>query len=101
MSQNPFVGLIRSRKVWIVIVDAIAAILGLWVAALCTPQMAVLIMGTWGAIQPVLLTVILMIAKEDVAKLEAASSDLATRAYAAPAGSKVATIECAEVPIIK
>ena len=49
MKPNPFAGLAHSRKFWLVVVSAITAILGLWVAAYCTPTMAALIMATWAA----------------------------------------------------
>lgn len=82
MKPNPFKGLVKSRKVWLLIIDACTAILGLWIGALVEKELAVLIMATWGAIQPVLVAVVLMIAKEDTAKLEAASRDLETKTYA-------------------
>ncbi len=78
VKSNPFAGLIRSRKVWIAIINAIAAILGLWVGYLASPDLAKLIMATWLAMQPVLLAVIMGITAEDNAKVAAASRDKAT-----------------------
>lgn len=81
---NPIKGLIRSRKVWIVIVDAVGGILGLWVSYLVADiKLAALIMSTWALLQGVIYAVIRGIVDEDVAKLDAASRDLETKAYAA------------------
>ena len=71
MKPNPFSGLVRSRKVWLAILDAIAAILALWLGALASEKMAVLIMATWAAIQPVILAVIISITAEDKARIVA------------------------------
>ena len=71
--MNPISGLLRSRKFLLAVIDAIAGILGLWVGTLATQETATLIMATWGALQPVFIAVIAMIAYEDKAKLEAKS----------------------------
>ncbi|MEN6507086.1 MAG: hypothetical protein ABFD92_21325 [Planctomycetaceae bacterium] len=68
--ENPFKVLLRSRKFWLAILDAIAAILGLWVGTLVDEATAKLIMATWAATQPVFVTVIAAIAYEDKANME-------------------------------
>jgi hypothetical protein len=70
---NPFSGLIHSRKFWLAILDCVSAILALWIGTLVAEQTAILIMGTWAAIQPVFITIIAAIAYEDKAAMEAAS----------------------------
>ena len=73
MTPNPFSGLIHSRKFWVAMLDAFGAILALWIGTLVAEQTAVLIMGTWAAIQPVFITIIAAIAYEDKAAMEASS----------------------------
>lgn len=67
---NPFLVLLHSRKFWLAILDAVAAILGLWIGTLVDETTAKLIMATWGALQPVFVTVIAAIAYEDKANME-------------------------------
>ena len=73
MVPNPFSGLLHSRKVWLAVVDAIAAILALWIGAYVEPKLAQLILATWAALQPVIIAVIVMIAVEDRGNVAAAA----------------------------
>jgi len=99
MNPNPFAGLVRSRAIWLAVIDATGAVLGLWLGAYASEQTATLIMATWAAIQPVLVVVIAKMAYEDKAKLEAASRDKETAAYAAASLASSAAVEsCAEPP---
>jgi hypothetical protein len=85
MTPNPFSGLIHSRKFWLAILDCVSAILALWIGTLVAEQTAILIMGTWAAIQPVFITIIAAIAYEDKAAMEAASRiDVAVTASVTP-----------------
>ncbi len=92
MSPNPFSGLVHSRKFWLAVVSAIAAILGLWVAAYCTPTMQALIMGSWVAFSGVLVVVIMSIASEDNAKATAAGKVEEAKVYAAASGPEVVSL---------
>jgi len=73
MNPNPFSGLLHSRKFWLAVVDAIAAILALWVGSYVEPKLAQLILATWAAFQPVLIVVIAAIAYEDKANVQASA----------------------------
>lgn len=73
MTPNPFSGLLHSRKFWLAVIDAVAAVLGLWVGSYVEPKLAQLILATWAAFQPVLIVVIAAIAYEDKANVQASA----------------------------
>lgn len=70
MTPKPFY---RSRKFMVMALDAIAALLALYMVRLLPPAEAALVIQTWAIIQPVMLAVIVGIAWEDSSALKAGS----------------------------
>ena len=68
MTPKPFW---KSRKFIVMAIDAVAALLALYMVRLLPPEEAALVIQTWAIIQPVMLAVILGIAYEDGKALQA------------------------------
>lgn len=69
--MNPFAGLVRSRKFWLLVIDTIGsgvALVGGWYFA---PQELGKVVAFIGLLQPLFIFVVNAITQEDVAKLNA------------------------------
>lgn len=71
MQPNPFSGLIKSRKFWLAVLDAFIGSMSLALTWFLAPEKVMQVMTLFGLWQPVLVTVILSIAAEDVANAKA------------------------------
>ena len=71
MTPNPFVGLLHSRKFWLLVLDTVisaVSTVGAWYLA---PEMLNQVIAILAILQPLYIFVITSITKEDVAKTEA------------------------------
>ena len=68
--MSPFRGLLQSRKFWLVVIDAVTALVGLF-AANFWPDRQEFIISFWAALQPVFVAAIVGIAWEDSAAKKA------------------------------
>jgi arginyl-tRNA--protein-N-Asp/Glu arginylyltransferase len=68
--MNTTPNILKSRKFWIAVVDAIASIVSMAITIYFKPDMAALMLGVLAAIQPVLYALINGIATEDAAFMQ-------------------------------
>ena len=68
--MSPFKALLQSRKFWLVIIDTVTALVGLF-AAQFWPEQQQFIISFWAALQPAFVAAIVGIAWEDSAAKKA------------------------------
>ena len=71
MTPNPFLGLLHSRKFWLLILDTVVSFTTYFVTKYAAPEMSNDILYIIGGLQPMFLLVINSIAREDVANTQA------------------------------
>jgi len=65
--MNPFVGLLRSRKFWLLILDTVVSLLTLAITQFAAPDAIEFVLVVIGTVQPVFVAVIVGIFVEDAA----------------------------------
>lgn len=73
MSPNPFVGLIHSRKFWLLILDTVISISLYFIGRYSSPELAEDMKFLIASLQPIFVTVIIGIFSEDNAQVKASS----------------------------
>lgn len=84
MNPNPFTGLLHSRKFWLLILDVVVSTLTLVLTTFLVPEQADFPLKLIAIYQPAFVTIITMIAVEDVQNSKATVSAAETKAYSVP-----------------
>jgi hypothetical protein len=85
MTPNPFSGLLHSRKFLLLMLDILVSTLTLVLTTFLAPQQTDFPLKLIAIYQPAFVTIITMIAVEDVQNSKAAVSVAETKAYSVPA----------------